>query len=122
MNSRFVSSFGDNMNVNGKAGDYLYMGFTGIDGKQVGTVIMISDDSKRDGEAWYTVNTPGVPFYYLSPAYLYLKPQKLTKGEHINLKYRITHLQGDVSVDSLNKEYDKYLDRLKTQNHATDKW
>jgi len=111
MNSRFVSGFGDSIDVNGKTGDYLYMGFTGVDGKQVGTVMMISDDSKRHGEAWYTVNTPKIPFYYLSPAYLYHKPQTLTKGEHAKLKYRVVHLQGDVSEESLNKEYEKFLKR-----------
>ena len=110
-NSRFVSSIGDNINVNGKTGDYFYMGFTGVDGKQVGTAIMISYDSKRDGEAWYTVNTPKVPFYYLSPAYLYYKPLMLTKGEHLNIKYRVVHLQGDVSEESLNKVYDKFVKR-----------
>ncbi len=113
MNSRFVSSFGDNINVNGKTGDYLYMGFKGIDGKQVGSVIMIPEVSKRDGEAWYTVNSQEIPFYYLSPAYLYFKPKTLTKGEHLILKYRIKHIEGDVSTDTLNTEYEKYLNWLK---------
>jgi len=109
MNSGFISSFDEELDVNGKTGDWLYMGFRGLDGKQVGSVIMIYEDTKRDGEAWYSVNDPEIPFYYFSPAYLYLKPQLLTKGEHIHLKYRLIHLEGNVTREMLNNEYLHYI-------------
>ncbi len=112
MSSRFISSFGEDKEVNGKTGDWLYMGFQGLDGTRVGSVIMISEDTRREGEAWYSVNDPELPFYYFSPAYLYLKPRLLTKGERINLKYRIVHLGGDVTSDRLNKEYDNYTNSV----------
>ena len=95
-------------NMDEKTGDWFYMGFTGLDGKQVGTVIMISKDTKGQGEAWYSVNTPGIPFYYFGPAYVYLKPKILTMGESINLKYRILHIEGNVNNNILNNEYKSY--------------
>ena len=88
------------------------MGFQGLDGKQVGSVIMVSEDTKRDGEAWYAVNNPDVPFYYFSPAHLYLESLLLTKGDYINLKYRILHLGANVTYNNLNEEYEKYLNSL----------
>jgi type 1 glutamine amidotransferase len=95
-------------NADEKTGDWFYMGFTGLDGKQVGTVIMISRDTKGQGEAWYSINSPGVPFYYFGPAYVYLRPEKLTSGESINLKYRVLHKEGDVNNNILNNEYKSY--------------
>ena len=109
MNSGFVSSFENDLKVNGKSGEWLYMGFRGLDGKQVGSVIMVSEDTKREGESWYSVNDPELPFYYFSPAYLYLKPQLLTKGERIHLKYRIIHLEGNVTGKMLNNKYKHYI-------------
>ncbi len=94
--------------IDDKTGDWFYMGFSGLDGKRVGTVIMIQEDTKGEGEAWYSVNTPTVPFYYINSAYVYLKPQSLTKGESINLKYRILHIEGNVNNDVLNNEYKSY--------------
>lgn len=91
-----------------KTGNWLYMGFTGPDEKQVGTAIMISKDTKGQGEAWYSVNRPEVPFYFFGPAYVYLKPKILTRGERIKLKYRILHLEGTVNNDILNQKYDRY--------------
>jgi hypothetical protein len=45
----------------------------------------------------------------------------LTKGKHIHLKYRIIHLPGEILVDNLDKEYNKYLHWLKKQDHARNK-
>lgn len=109
----FISSFEENNKINGMAGDWLYMGFQGLNGEPIGSAIMIADDSRREGEAWYTVITPEQPFYYFSPAYLYLKPQLLNKGEKINLKYRILHVSGDASFESLNQEFKKYSNHEK---------
>jgi type 1 glutamine amidotransferase len=94
--------------IDDKTGDWFYMGFTGLDGKRVGTVIMIQEDTKGEGEAWYSVNTPAVPFYYINSAYVYLKPQSLAKGESINLRYRVLHIEGNVNKDVLNNEYKSY--------------
>ncbi len=85
MDQKFISSFGEDKDLNGRTGDWLYMGFQGLDGNRVGSVIMISADTRREGEAWYSVVTPELPFYYFSPAYLYFKPRLLIKGERINL-------------------------------------
>jgi hypothetical protein len=112
MNSKIISSFGEDNDVNGKIGDWLYMGFKGFDGNLVGSAIMIPGETKREGEAWYSVNNPEFPFYYFSPAYLYLKPQLLKKGERIKLKYRILHLEGDVKREELKNEYDNYLNSI----------
>ena len=106
MNSHFISSWNDN--INGKTGDWLYMGFTGLDGKQVGSQIVNDPHSIRDGAAWYSVNTNELPFYYFSPAFLYKKPLVLSKGEKIHLKYRILHLNGTMDNSKLNKEFNKY--------------
>ncbi len=108
MNSHFISGWNDNENINGRTGDWLYMGFTGLDGKQVGSQIMIDPHAIRDGAAWYSVNTDKLPFYYFSPAFLYHKPLVLLKDEKINLKYRILHLNGTMDNSRLNKEFNKY--------------
>ena len=115
MNPEFVSSFGENKDVNGKAGDWLYMGFQGLDGKRIGSAIMISNDTRRRGETWYSVIDPAQPFYYFSPAYLYLAPKLLRQGEKIKLKYRILHFEGKASYDNLSNEFNKYIDHEKNQ-------
>ncbi|MEF8846243.1 MAG: DUF6807 family protein [Bacteroidales bacterium] len=96
--------------IDDKTGNWFYMGGKGLHGNRFGTVIMISEDTKGKGEAWYSVNTPGIPFYYINPAYVYLKPQILTKGESIKLKYRILHIEGDVNNQQLNEEYKDYYE------------
>lgn len=109
MNARFISDSEDHENINGSAGNWLYMGFTGLDGKQVGSQIMIAPETRRDGAAWYSVNTPELPFYYFSPAYLYYKPLVLEKGEELHLKYRICHYGDEVSEEVLGNQYQKFL-------------
>lgn len=108
MDPHFISSWGDNENINGKTGDWLYLGFKALDGKQVGSQIMINPDTRRDGAAWYSVNTDELPFYYFSPAFLYKKPLILLKGGRINLRYRILHLNGEMDNSKLKKEFNKY--------------
>ncbi len=110
MDQKFISSFGEDKEINGRTGDWLYMGFQGLDGNRVGSTIMISEDTRREGEAWYSVVTPELPFYYFSPAYLYLKSRLLTKGERINLKYKILHLAGDVASEELIMKYNNHID------------
>ena len=85
------------------------MGFKGIDGKQVGTQMMIYPGSQRKGSAWYSVNTEVKPFYYFSPAYLYRSPLILKKDAEFRLKYRILHLPGEAEVKGLNNELKKYI-------------
>jgi type 1 glutamine amidotransferase len=109
MNSHFISPWNDNKNINGKTGDWLYMGFTGLDGKKTGSQIMIDPNTRRNGAAWYSVVREDIPFYYFSPAYLYKKPLVLLKGEKIHLKYRILHLNGKTNHINLNREYNKYM-------------
>jgi type 1 glutamine amidotransferase len=108
MDSHFISSWSNNENINGKTGDWLYMGFAGLNGNQVGSQIMIDSGSRRDGAAWYSVNTNDLPFYYFSPAILYKKPLRLLKGEGIKLNYRVLHLNGAMNESKLNKEFQKY--------------
>ncbi len=112
MSSKFISPYGENQDVNGKTNDWLYMGFKGLDGNQVGSVIMIHDQKKREGEAWYTVNNPELPFFYISPAYLYYKPLVLPKGGRIQLKYRIIHFGGDTKAEILSNEYNQYINSV----------
>lgn len=95
--------------VNGK---WFYMGFTGIDGEQVGSQVLIAADSERDEAAWYVTKDEKFPFYYFGPAYLYYKPVGLHKGERLELKYRINHFSGEVSSDGLAKEYTEYINQL----------
>jgi type 1 glutamine amidotransferase len=111
MNSRFITSWQDNDSINSKDGDWLYMGFTGVDGQQVGSQIMINPDSRRTGSAWYSVNTEAEPFYYVSPAYLYKSPVTLKKGDTLTLNYRILHMQGETNFKLLNNEFNTYLNQ-----------
>jgi type 1 glutamine amidotransferase len=110
MNPGFITS-GNDDNVNGSQSDWLYMGFTGIDGGKVGSQIMVPSEGRRNGWAWYSVNDGQLPFYYFSPAYLYHKPLILKKGEKIKLSYRILHLPGEVNADLLNEEFQKYINQ-----------
>ena len=109
MDSEFISSWGENDAVNGKKGDWLYMGFTGLDGSKVGSQIIIHPDSHTEGEAWYSVNTEEFPFYYFSPAVLYYKPLILSKGEKLQLQYRINHFTGEMNRVELENENQNYL-------------
>lgn len=111
MNSRFVTPGNNDNTINGKQSDWLYMGFTGLDGKKVGSLMMVSPKTRRNGWAWYSVNDEQLPFYYFSPAYLYHKPLNLKKGEPINLTYRILHLPGEANSQLLNKEFQKFINQ-----------
>lgn len=108
MDSHFITSWQNDENINGNTGDWLYMGFKGLDGKQVGSQIMIDPTTERDGAAWYSVNTNDLPFYYFSPAFLYKKPLVLLKDEKINLRYRILHLNGEMNYFILKEEFNKF--------------
>ncbi len=108
MDSEFITPWNDNDSINGRQGDWLYMGFTGIDGEKVGTQIMVAPNSRRDGWAWYQVDSEAQPFYYFSPAYLYFQPLTLKRGEIIQLNYRVLHLPGDVNRQLLSEEFQKY--------------
>jgi len=93
---------GDSL-ATGIKGDWMYMGFTGIDGNRTGSAMLLAEESKRDGQVWYIIDNPDIPFYYFSPAHLYYKPLKLNKGQNINLKYRVLHLEGEVTRQNMEK-------------------
>lgn len=107
-NSHFISSWGDNENINGKTGDWLYMGFRGLDGKLVGTQIIIDPETQTEGTAWYSVNTDDLPFWYFSPAVLYKKHLMFLKGEKLPLKYRVVHHSGEVTESILHNRFAKF--------------
>jgi hypothetical protein len=109
MESGWITEAGREMDVNGTTGDWLYMGFSGIDGSRVGSAMFKSEQTKRDGEAWYLISDPDLPFHYFSPAYLYLEPHVLQKGEIIHLNYRVMHIAGPVSSKFLKSEYQQYI-------------
>jgi hypothetical protein len=90
------------------AGSWYYMGFRGIDGKRVGSAIVIADISKRAGEAWYIIEDHELPFWYFSPAYLYFKPLVLKKGESISLTYRVQHIEGNIAAGEMDNSYRIY--------------
>lgn len=100
-------SGGDSMH--GAKADWLYMGFKGVDGKQVGSVIMAGDATNREGEAWYVTRTPQIPFYFINPAPIFLKPITLQKDKTIHMKYRVLHLEGTVTKEELTKKYNQYV-------------
>ncbi len=108
MDSKFVSSWGTNDNINGQNGNWVYMGFTGINGQQIGSQIMIAPESQRNGSACYSVNTEDQPFYYFSPAYLFKKPLVLLKGEKFVLNYRVNHISDVVEQSNLEKEFNQF--------------
>ncbi|HSH18960.1 MAG TPA: DUF6807 family protein, partial [Draconibacterium sp.] len=108
MDSHFISVRDENDNINGMQGDWLYMGFTGLDGNKVGTQIIISPQSHREEAAWYIANTDELPFYYFSPAYLFNEKHLLLKGEKLKLNYRINHFAGSVKLSKLEDEFQKY--------------
>lgn len=107
----FISSWGENDSINGQNGNWLYMGFSGIDGERIGSQIMIQPGTVREGSAWYSVNTEEQPFYYFSPAYLYFKPLTLKYGEKLVLDYRIVHWPYPADSALLGKEYQKYINQ-----------
>ena len=102
---------GNSVDVNGTAGDWLYMGFKGLHGTRIGSVIFISETSRREGEAWYLIDQPQQPFYYFSPAYLYLKPLTLHQEEELHLNYRILHIAGDITQEMLESEFKQYISK-----------
>ena len=104
MNSSFISSWGNNDSINGRTGNWLYMGFQGLDGKQVGSQVMIKPNTLREETAWYSVNSDDMPFFYFSPAVIYQKPLVLSKGEKLDLEYRVYHHNGDVNETMLNNQ------------------
>ncbi|MCA1759192.1 MAG: PmoA family protein, partial [Bacteroidales bacterium] len=106
--SHFISSWDDKENINGKTGDWLYMGFKGVDGNPVGTQIIVDPETQPEGAAWYSVNTEDFPFYYFSPAVLYKKPLMLLKGEKLHLKYRVVHHNGVVNESILKNQFEKF--------------
>ena len=104
----WISASGSNSQVNGTTGDWLYMGFGGLHGEKVGSAIFIAEQKAGMGEAWYLINNPDLPFYYFSPAILYLKPHHLQEGESIHFNYRIKHRTGPVTREMLETEYKNY--------------
>lgn len=115
MESRWITNQGDNGNVNGTDGDWLYMGFRGLHGTRIGSAIFISNITRWAGEAWYLIDQARQPFYYFSPAYLYLKPLTLHHEEELQLNYRILHLAGEVSREILESEYEQYKSKYSKQ-------
>jgi type 1 glutamine amidotransferase len=115
MGSSWTTMQGDNVDVNGTTGDWLYMGFMGLHGTRIGSAIFISDIARREGEAWYLIDQPQQPFYYFSPAHLYLKPVMLHQEEVLQLNYRILHITGDVTKEMLESEYQQYISKKSNQ-------
>jgi len=115
MDASWITFQGENVDVNGTTGDWLYMGFKGLHGTRIGSATFISPSSKREGEAWYLIDQPQQPFYYYSPAYLYLKPLILHQEDELHLNYRILHVAGDVNPALLESEYQQYIDKNTTQ-------
>jgi len=108
MDPQYISGWGEDNDVSGKAGDWLYMGFTGLDGNTVGSVIMTDPDSQLEGNAWYAINDRNLPFFYFSPACIYYEPVLLLKGEKLELKYRVEHLSGLADKRNLEKTFREY--------------
>ena len=111
MEANWTTMQGNNEDVNGTAGDWLYMDFKGLYGTRIGSAIFISDTSRREGEAWYLIDQPQQPFYYFSPAYLYLKPLTLHQEEELHLYYRVLHVTGDMTQEMLESEYQQYISK-----------
>ena len=112
MDASWISSGNDTAGVNGSTGDWLYMGFRGLDGNRTGSAMFVPEQTRRDGWAWYLINDHEIPFYYYSPAYLYLKPLMLSKEEKIILDYRILHLAGEMTGEDLSESYYNYVENL----------
>lgn len=108
LDARWIAP-GGAQSVNGSDGEWLFMGFTGLHGEEIGSAIFISDQSRRKGEGWYLINDPAQPFYYFSPAFLYLSPLTLMKGDELELKYQVRHLSGLPTTESLEKQYQEYI-------------
>ncbi|MCC5928997.1 MAG: PmoA family protein [Cyclobacteriaceae bacterium] len=89
--------------------NWYYMGFDALDGRTAGSAVFIHPKNRGAGEAWYSVNSPGMPFFFFSPAYLYHQPVVLKKNDSIHLKYRVLHVEGMVDRDKLDDEYLKFI-------------
>lgn len=106
--SVIISDASDGDSMHGAKADWLYMGFKGVDDKRTGSMIMINEETKREGEAWYVTDNPEIPFYFINPAYVFLRPEPLNKREAVSMKYRILHLEGAVSKEELTNKYKQY--------------
>ncbi len=113
MEPNWQTASGFQSEVNGSRDEWLYMGFKGLHGTQVGSAIFISKNSRRKGEAWYLIDQPEQPFFYISPAYLYLEPLVLPPHDQIRLNYRILHLRSEVSSQMLQSAYQEYCNDTK---------
>lgn len=118
---RFNQSFKDVETLSGwrgetehaEKGKWFYMGFTGVDGKKIGSQIIISPESNRSRSAWYVTKDEQIPFHYFGPAYVYYKPVVIIKGDFLKLSYRINHLPGSVSFEQLEQESRDYDNQFK---------
>lgn len=108
MDSYFISSWDSNKGFHRQNGNWLFMGFTGLDRNKVGSQIIVNPNSKREEAAWYVTDTNDLPFYYISPAYLFEKSQLLLKGEKLVLNYRINHIAGEITKNELQKKFQEY--------------
>ena len=107
MDSYFIAET-DKKELHASTGNWLFMGFTGIDGKKVGSQIIIHPNSQRHEAAWYVTNQNDLPFYYFSPAYLFRKSFVLSKDEELVLNYRINHIEGATCKAELEQKYQEY--------------
>ncbi len=108
MSPAWISASKMQADVNGTTDPWLYMGFDGPDGNRVGTAMYISDETRRDGEGWYLIRDESLPFYYFSPAILYLNPLNLKQGDRLHLAYRVMHLAGPATHAGLQAEFERY--------------
>jgi len=115
MESGWTTMHGNKVEVNGTTSDWLYMGFRGLHGSRIGSAIFISNLTRREGEAWYLIDQDQQPFYYFSPAHLYLKPLTVHQGEEPVLNYRVLHVSGDVTRQMLESEYERYTGQKRKQ-------
>lgn len=109
MEPHWISATGNNLAMNGRDDDWLYMGFTDLHGCAAGSAIFIHPDTRREGSAWYLIENPEQPFYYFSPAYLYLEPLTLERGDFLHLRYRVMHIPGKADPGMLRRAYEEYI-------------
>jgi len=115
---RFSQDFTDpfilapNDSADYKKNNWVDMGFNTLTGDTAGMSIIQDPGFTTTNTSWYIIRTPGIPFFYYSPAVLYDDKIILKSGEQLHLKYRVWVIPGKTSREELELKFNEYLNRI----------
>jgi type 1 glutamine amidotransferase len=115
---RFSQDFTDpfilapNDSADYKKNSWVYMGFKTLTGDTAGMTIIQDPGFTTTNTSWYIIRTPGIPFFYYSPAVLYDGKIILKNGEQLHLKYRVWIIPGKTGREELERKYNEYINGI----------